>query len=180
MAFHPEAIECLGPQMNPAVESEVLRLPLLRWPYFWPLVVIPAYGLNGVLNLGRAWHGPFWERSLGVLMLVLWLTAGCLMATGIMASRWRELRLENGRLLLKPGLERFPRWVRWTLKPAAAQAYREGQLAIPLAQASLEWVGTKLLLHGHPEIEVPLGRGSRAEAIAKWLCDQGLASPVGR
>ncbi len=166
--------------MNTVAESKVLQVPLPRWPYFWPLLVIPAYGLNGVLNLGKAWHGPFWERSLGILMLVVWLMAGCLMATGIMASRWRELRLENGRLLLKPGLERFPRWVRWTLNPAAAQAYREGQLAIPLAQASLEWVGTKLLLHGHPEIEVALGRGPRAETIARWLCDQGLASPVGR
>lgn len=180
MGFHSETIDALGPRMSPAVESKALRLPLPRWPYFWPLLVIPAYGLNGVLNLGRAWHGSFWERVLGVLMLVVWLTLGCTMAVGILASRWRELRLENGQLLLKPGLNGFPRWVRWTLNPAAAQAYRDGELAIPLAQASLEWVGRKLLLHGHPEVDVPLGRGQRAELIAQWLCDRGLSAPVGR
>ena len=56
----------------------------------------------------------------------------------------------------------------------------DGRLELPVAQASLEWVGRTLLLHGHPEVEVRLGRGARAERIAQWLQDQGMPTPVGR
>lgn len=160
--------------------GKVLILPAPRWPYLWPLLLIPIYGLNGALNLGRSWHGSLWEKGLGLVLMMGWLLVGCSMVVGIIATTWRELRIDDGRLYLESRARAIPRWMRWLWNPQASRAFREGQLEIDLAQASLEWVGKTLLLHGHPDTDVRLGRGGRAELIATWLMNQGLSSPVGR
>jgi hypothetical protein len=160
--------------------SNTLALPMPRWPFLWPVLALLLYAVNGAFHLVRNWHGTPWQVAGSVLILLLWLAAGASMAVGSLASRWRELSLENGQIRLRPAIEGIPRWALWCFNPQASRAFREGRLEIPLAGASLEWVGKSLLLHGHSETEVRLGRGERAERIARWLTAHGMPEPVGR
>jgi hypothetical protein len=170
--MHPDSI----PNTAPAT----LTLPVPRWPYLWPLLLVPAYALNPVFNLARSWNETAGHRAFGLLLLLAALVGGLLISGGLLASQyWRELRIEAGRLTIRPAIQ-LPRGLRWCLGSYLARIYKDGHLELPLNQAGLEWVGRTLLLHGHPEMDVRLGRGERAERVAKWLVAHGLPEPVGR
>jgi hypothetical protein len=157
--------------------SPVLSLPMPRWPFFWPMLLIPAYGMNPVFSLARNWHGSMGTRSFSILLLFAALFGGLAISVSALTSNhWRELRVEGECLILKSAIQ-VPRWARWSWQ---ATAFKNGLLEIPLPQVSLEWVGKTLLLHGHPEMDVRLGRGKSAERIAQWLTTHGFSQPVGR
>jgi len=148
-----------------------------RWPYLWPALLIPTYVLNPAFYLAHYWSGSVAHRFLYILVLFMALIAGFALSAGMAATHyWRTLQIEGGRIRLSP-LLRMPCCLRWSWQ---ARMLVDGRLELPVAQASLEWVGRTLLLHGHPEVEVRLGRGARAERIAQWLQDQGMPTPVGR
>lgn len=170
----------MSPYIDPKPDPEVLALPAPRWPFLWPLLMVPAYALNPAFNLARSWNGSAGHRLFGILILFAALFGGALVSVSMLASqRWRELRIEAGRVQIKPIIQ-LPRWFRWCLGSHLASIHRDGRLEVPLDRTSLEWVGKTLLLHGHPEMDVRLGRGDRAERIAQWLITHGLSEPVGR
>lgn len=147
------------------------RIQPRRWPWFWPLVAFGAYGANGV-TLAIA------QRRLhfSLLLALLWGLMGMVLALGDLATQWREVRLDAGKLVFRSPCPWVPDWLLRFSRPG----FRKGCLEVPLAGASLEWVGKTLLLHGHPMGDVRLGWGARAETLADWLQEQGLPPAVGR
>ncbi|MCE1228904.1 MAG: hypothetical protein LWX11_05390 [Firmicutes bacterium] len=152
-----------------------------RWPFLAPVGIVLAYAFNTSMQMVNVWRGgtPGW-RWMAVLMTLAGLLLGCVMAAGMLASRWKEIRVGDGRIELIPWLAGRSRWALLLWNPPAARMVKAGFIEIPLSQASLEWVGKGLLLHGHPDWEIRLGRGTKAERIAQWLQERGLPKPVGR
>ncbi len=152
-----------------------MPLPLPRRTLLWPCLAGLGMALNALFQASRLWPERPWP-ALGLGLLGL--AAGVLLALQGLVFRWAELGCDGARLVLKPGggLARLPGWM---LRPFT-RAHREGFLELPLGEARLEWVGRTLLLHGHPESDVVLGRGATAERVAAWLQARGVPAPVGR
>ena len=124
---------------EPAPQS--LTLPMPRWPFLWPALLVPAYLINPAFHLTRSWNGPLRFRLLGILLVVASLVCGALLSVGALASHhWRELRIERGCIFLKPAFQ-VPHWARWCYNPGQSRTFKEGFLEFSLDQASLEWVG---------------------------------------
>lgn len=164
--------------------AETLRLSMPRRPFLWPALIIALGCLQGLSSLQAfpgLFRGSLGGRIFGLLLVPLFMLSGANTAVCLMACRWRELRREGDRLLLKPWLS-GPLGLRVLrlANPGLARLRHGEYLAIPLTSTSLEWVGKTLHLHSACEFGCILGRGAQAETIAQWLVGQGLPKPVGR
>ena len=148
-------------------------LPVSRLVWLSPLLSGLALAINPLFSAWRMWPAHFWEP---LLFALLGAVVGAVVALQALARQWAVIRRQGDQLVLVPGrgLEWLPTWF------AGGVLGRRllGPVQLPVAGASLEWVGKTLLLHGNPN-DVYLGRGRRAEGILVWLRAQGLGEPVG-
>ena len=157
----------------------VLDLAPPRWPLLWPLAGFLSASFSGTFNFAAHWQSAGWEKGWWIFWLALQLGFGCSIYVSIMVGYWKRLRLVGDELLVTPPLVR-PVWMLTLFFPSLARQARKGELRLPRAGLTLEWVGKTLLLHGPGGEGLRLGRGARAETIAAWFAAQGFGKPVGR
>lgn len=143
-------------------------------PWLLPFVL----PLNPLLSLLRHWSDGWGYRLVFLSLLGALAFWGIVMGWVCSSWVWRELHVEGDRILLKPN-HVLPRWLSWFNGSHRMTGFRDGYVEIPLSQASLEWVGRILYLHGQPEQNICLGRGQKAQQMATWLVERGVKAPVG-
>lgn len=165
----------------PLADEDRLVLPIPKWPFLVPGVLL-VFGLaNGLLQLFLHWHGALGWRILAIVACLGYLYMGLATAIGPMASLWREFRTDGATLQLHPYWGRLlPSWTTRLYSAHLARHRRGDHFEVALEGARLEWVGRTLLLHTQPEMGVRLGRGARAERAAQWLEGRGVPKAIGR
>jgi hypothetical protein len=136
---------------------------LLSWaPCFSPVLCLPC-----MVSLYSGRH-PF---LVGVAV-ALGFALSLILVLLRMATRWVALLRRGDHIVLvtRMRVEALPSWITGLgTAPRAAG----GGLEVPMEGASVEWVGSRLLLHSTAGMYL-LGSGGKAKTIAAWLEAQGI------
>ena len=160
--------------------EDILIMPLPRWSLLFSVAFLGIAVLSGPLMAANLWGEGFLWRFIAVAAGIGYFLVCCSNAVRLMATRWQELRIEGRTLLLRPYWgSQLPAWAARIC--SLPMGLRNGDhFEVALGSATLEWVGKTLLLHTQPEMGLRLGRGARAEMVARWLEAHGFPKPVGR